>query len=191
MGEQLEALRRLLELDERPERLECFDVSHTSGDLTVASCVVFGAEGPLKSDYRKFNIEGIEAGDDYGAIEQAVTRRYSRLKKGEARLPDVLFIDGGRGQLAKATAVLEELQIEGVLAVGIAKGLGRKAGRERLYVSGIAGAIQLPGNSPALHLVQKIRDEAHRFARRGTSAASSQAPGEVALGIRPRAWSET
>src|SRR5690606_32612611 len=111
---QLEALADALGLDEPPSRLECFDISHTGGEETVASCVVFGTDGPLKSDYRRFNITGITAGDDYAALKQALTRRYARLKRGEAPMPDVLFIDGGRGQLRQAEEALKELEIEGI-----------------------------------------------------------------------------
>src|SRR5690606_27079281 len=142
----------------------CFDISHTGGEETVASCVVFGPDGPLKSDYRRFNISGITAGDDYAALKQALTRRYSRLKRGEASMPDVLFIDGGRGQLKQAEDVLKELETEGITLVGVAKGEGRTRGRKRLYVAGRTCSIALPGHSQALHLVQQIRGEAHRFA---------------------------
>src|SRR5690606_25692727 len=110
MSERFVALQEALALDVLPQRLECFDISHTGGEATVASCVVFDQNGPLRSDYRRFNIEDITPGDDYAAMRQAVTRRYLRLKRGEARLPDVLFIDGGRGQVAQAEAVLRELQ---------------------------------------------------------------------------------
>jgi excinuclease ABC subunit C len=167
LGQQLDALADILSLEDRPARMECFDISHTGGDLTVASCVVFGAEGPVKSDYRRFNIAGIEPGDDYAAMHQAITRRYTRLAKGEGAVPDVLFIDGGRGQLGRAIAVLDELQVEGVTVVGVAKGEGRKPGLEQLFIGAEAARATLPGNSPALHLIQQIRDEAHRFAITG------------------------
>jgi excinuclease ABC subunit C len=164
MAARLGELGEALGLEQLPARLECFDISHTGGESTVASCVVFDSRGPLKSDYRRYNIEGVAAGDDYGAIRQAVKRRYRRIKKGEAPLPDVLFIDGGRGQLAEAEAVMEELQIEGVCLVGVAKGPTRKPGLEKLWLSGHKRPLILPAESPALHLVQRIRDEAHRFA---------------------------
>jgi excinuclease ABC subunit C len=147
--------------------MECFDISHTSGEATVASCVVFGMEGPLKSDYRRFNIEHIQPGDDYGAMEQALTRRYTRLMKGEGKLPDLLFIDGGKGQVSSAVSALEELQVTGVRIVGVAKGPERKPGLETLFIAGDGRAVHLPDNSPALHLIQQIRDEAHRFAITG------------------------
>jgi excinuclease ABC subunit C len=172
---QLEALTEALELDELPSRLECFDISHTGGEATVASCIVFGPEGPLKSDYRRFNIEGVAAGDDYGAMQQALTRRYARVKKGEVPMPDVLFIDGGPGQLAQALGVLRELQIEGVRVVGVAKGLDRKPGRESLYFPERSEPLRLPPSSPALHLIQQLRDEAHRFAITGHRARRQKA----------------
>lgn len=144
-------------------RMECFDISHTMGEATVASCVVFDENGPRNRDYRIFNIEGITPGDDYAAMQQALTRRYQRLKSGEGHLPDILFIDGGKGQLAQAITVLAELEIEGVMLIGIAKGEGRKPGLETLYFADGAD-LQLAADSPALHLIQHIRDEAHRFA---------------------------
>lgn len=161
------ALQEALSLDEPPTRMECFDISHTQGEATVASCVVFNADGPLSSDYRKFNINGITPGDDYAAMTQALTRRYRRLKEGEAPLPDILFIDGGRGQLTQARQVLSDLQIQGVLLVGVAKGEGRKPGLETMFVGEGAVPVQLSSHSRALHLIQHIRDEAHRFAITG------------------------
>ena len=169
---RFEILQDKLGLDSLPQRLECFDISHTMGEATVASCVVMDTTGPVKSDYRRFNIEGITPGDDYAAMRQAITRRYTRLKKGEAKMPDILFIDGGKGQLAEAEKVMEELQINGVILVGIAKGPDRKPGEEALFLSGdfLSGKRTpriLPNDSPALHLIQQIRDEAHRFAITG------------------------
>jgi len=165
--QRLEALRDALQLDFTPGRLECFDISHTQGEATVASCVVFTGEGPAKSDYRRYNIDGITPGDDYAAMHQALNRRYTRLRTEEGKLPDILFIDGGRGQLAQAAAVLAELQVEGVTLIGVAKGPERKAGLESLYLSGADRPFILPADSAALHLVQQIRDEAHRFAITG------------------------
>src|SRR4029078_3794106 len=124
---------------------------------------VFNSEGPLKKDYRRFNITGIVAGDDYAAMRQVLARRYTRIKTGEGELPDVLFIDGGRGQLSQAEAVLEELQMSGVMLVAVGKGEGRKPGLETLFVSGWQEPLQLSSDSLALHLIQQIRDEAHRF----------------------------
>src|ERR1700675_1129795 len=119
----LEDLREAFDLEERPNRLECFDISHTGGTDTVASCVVFGLEGPLKSEYRRFNISGIQPGDDYAAMHQALTRRYKRVRDGETPKPDVLLIDGGKGQLAEAAKVLEELEVGGITLIGVAKGV--------------------------------------------------------------------
>ncbi|MBK5970220.1 MULTISPECIES: excinuclease ABC subunit UvrC [Thiorhodovibrio] len=166
-SQRLEALRDLLGLDELPARMECFDISHTQGELTVASCVVFDGEGPRKSDYRRFNIEGIAPGDDYAAMAQALERRYKRIKAGEVPVPDLLFIDGGRGQLNAAIGILEELGIHDVRLVGVAKGPDRKAGAEQLWQPHQRHALIAPADSPAMHLVQQIRDEAHRFAITG------------------------
>lgn len=192
MSQRLLALQEVLQQDELPERMECFDISHTMGEATVASCVVFDGEGPCKSDYRRFNIEGIEPGDDYGAMRQALTRRYTRLKQGEARLPDILFIDGGRGQLSTAQQVLDELQIGDITLVGIAKGEGRKPGLERLFLPGRDTPLILPAHSPALHLIQQIRDEAHRFAitahrqRRGKARTTSVLEDIAGMGPKRR-----
>ena len=164
---QFDALRSLLGLDEPPRRIECFDVSHTSGESTVASCVVFEHDGARKSDYRRFNVTGTRAGDDYAAMRNALERRYTRLQREDAVLPDLLLIDGGRGQLAQAVDVLAELQVSGIQAVGVAKGITRKPGLERLFLPGRATAIAPPPDSAALHLIQRIRDEAHRFAIAG------------------------
>ena len=161
---RFEALQDALSLDELPERLECFDISHTMGEATVASCVVFGLEGPAKSDYRRFNIEGVTPGDDYGAMRQALLRRYTRLKRGEGPIPDVLLVDGGPGQLAEAGRVLEELQVDGPAIVGVAKGPDRRPGMEVLHLLGTEVPSILAADSPALHLIQQVRDEAHRFA---------------------------
>lgn len=164
---QLEYLQAALQLDSLPQRLECFDVSHTQGEATVASCVVFDQQGPRKMDYRRFNIENITPGDDYGALRQALMRRYKHLKNDEENLPDLLLIDGGKGQLKQAEGVLEELQINGILVIGVAKGLGRQSGRERLYLSSRSQAIRLPADSFALQAILTLRDEAHRFAITG------------------------
>lgn len=186
------ALQDLLGLDHLPQRLECFDISHSQGEATVASCVVFDRNGPCKSDYRTFNIEGITPGDDYAAMHQALTRRYTRLRKGEGKLPDLLVIDGGKGQVAQAMEVLDSLQITEVLVIGIAKGPTRKAGFE-ILVSGETGAEQvLQSDSPALHLLQHIRDEAHRFAitghraRRGKARKQSRLEGIPGIGPKRR-----
>jgi len=168
---RLEALRDLLQLEDLPRRIECFDISHTRGELTVASCVVFDDEGPRKSDYRRFNIDGITPGDDYAAMEQALLRRYRRVQSGEVPLPDLLLIDGGKGQLARVAAVLDALGIDGVRLVGVSKGPDRKAGAEQLWLAeGLAegeAPIIAGADSKALHLIQQVRDEAHRFAITG------------------------
>lgn len=164
LHERFEALRAAFDLDATPTRLECFDISHTRGEAPVAACVVFDQSGPVKSAYRRFNIEGVEPGDDYGALTQALTRRYRRVQEGEGVLPDVLLIDGGKGQLHVAEQVLRELQIDGVRIVGVAKGRERQPGREQLFLSGAKAATILAPDSPALHLIQQVRDEAHRFA---------------------------
>jgi len=172
---RVQALQDVLKLPELPERMECFDISHSSGEATVASCVVFDQNGPRKSDYRKFNIEGVAAGDDYAAMQQALERRYKRLKSGEGALPDILFIDGGKGQVSQATEVLEELQLNDVVVVGVSKGATRKAGFETLVMGASGREQQLPGDSAALHLIQYIRDEAHRFAITGHRARRDKA----------------
>ena len=129
--------------------------------------MVFGKEGPLKSDYRRFNIADVQAGDDYGAMRQALLRRYTRIKRGEAQLPDLLMVDGGKGQLAEAVKVIDELQIEGVEIVAVAKGRSRRPGQEQVFLAGRERPFILRPNSPALRLIQQIRDEAHRFAIAG------------------------
>jgi len=188
--EQLQSVAEVFGLSAPPKRMECFDVSHTMGERTVASCVVFGTEGPLKSDYRRFNIEGLAPGDDYGAMRQALSRRYARIKKGEAPLPDLLLIDGGPGQLAEAISVLKELEIEGVCVAGVAKGADRRPGQERLFLAGEEHPRILPPDSPALHLIQRIRDEAHRFAitghRQRRAKARTHSVLETVPGLGPR-----
>ncbi|HTQ99303.1 MAG TPA: excinuclease ABC subunit UvrC [Candidatus Acidoferrum sp.] len=190
MERRFSALADALQLPQPPARLECFDISHTMGEATVASCVVFDSNGPLKSDYRRFNIEGITPGDDYAAMKQALTRRFTRLLKGEAKLPDLLLIDGGLGQLQQAETVLAELNVGGVQLMGIAKGISRKAGQETLIMGHSHLELALPQESPALHLLQHIRDEAHRFAitahrqRRGKARTTSGL--EQIPGIGPR-----
>jgi excinuclease ABC subunit C len=164
---QFAALAEALDLEDPPERLECFDVSHTSGEATVASCVVFNVAGPMKSDYRRFNLKPAVAGDDYSAMAEALKRRYARVKRGEVPMPDVLFVDGGKGQLSEAMTVLDELELDWLQVIAVAKGRARKPGAERLFRPGSKTALQLPSDSPALLLVQQIRDEAHRFAIMG------------------------
>ncbi len=192
MMQRLEQLQHAFDFEDLPNRLECYDISHTQGEQTVASCVVFNQEGPLKTDYRKFNIEGITKGDDYAAMRQVLERRFTRLKKGEGLIPDVVFIDGGKGQLKQAATVLEELQIDGVELIGIAKGVTRKAGLESVwrYSSGTMHEVVLEADAPALHLIQHIRDESHRFAISGHRAQRAKKSGESPLqnipGVGPK-----
>src|SRR6185312_9185281 len=156
MDEMLEALAAELDLPDPPMRIECFDISHTGGEGTVASCVVFGPEGPLKKEYRRFNITGVTPGDDYGALRQALDRRYTRIRAGEVPAPDLLLIDGGLGQIAQVHEALAELGFADLTLVGVAKGPDRKPGQERLFVYG-AGAPRIPeAHSPASRLVQRI-----------------------------------
>jgi len=167
MDEMLADLARELDLPEAPQRLECFDISHTGGEGTVASCVVFGPEGPLKKEYRRFNITGIAPGDDYGALRQALERRYRHVRDGEVPAPDVLLIDGGIGQISAVHEVLTELGFADLTLVGVAKGPERRAGQERLFVYGLERAVVPEAHGPASRLIQRIRDEAHRFAITG------------------------
>ncbi|GIX36449.1 MAG: UvrABC system protein C [Lysobacteraceae bacterium] len=180
-------LARLLELTQPPRRIECFDISHTQGEATVASCVVFGEDGPLRAEYRRFNIDGVRAGDDYAAIHQAVLRRFRRA--GEGKTPDLLLIDGGPAQLQKALEALAEAGWQGPVVVGVAKGEGRRAGHETLCLAD--GRRIRPGpDAPGLQLIQQVRDEAHRFAITGHRARRAKARTRSTLeeieGIGPR-----
>ncbi|MGJ0485930.1 MAG: excinuclease ABC subunit UvrC [Methylomicrobium sp.] len=161
------SLQDELGLAETPKRLECFDISHHQGEQTVASCVVFDREGPVKSAYRRFNIEGITPGDDYAAIHQAVSRRFKRLKQGEHEAPDILFIDGGKGQVHEAQKALAELDINNVMIVGVSKGPDRKPGMEKLILVDQNQPLAVNLGAGGLLLIQHIRDEAHRFAITG------------------------
>ncbi|WP_419418968.1 excinuclease ABC subunit UvrC [Legionella sp. D16C41] len=189
MSKRYTALADLLELKKTITRMECFDISHTQGELTVASCVVFDSEGPRKSDYRRFNITGITPSDDYAAMYQVLSRRYKRLLQ-EQNLPDLLIIDGGKGQVGVAKRVLQELDIQGITLLGIAKGVDRKAGWERLILVAQDKEITLPSDSPALHLLQQIRDEAHRFAimahRKKRNTAGFESTLETIEGVGPK-----
>ncbi|EDM49291.1 excinuclease ABC subunit UvrC [Marinobacter algicola] len=167
---RLLALRDLLDLAETPSRMECFDISHSHGENTVASCVVFDENGPLKSDYRLYNIEGVTGGDDYGAMRQVLTRRYKRMVAGEGKRPDLVFIDGGKGQLNIAREVFDELGVTDIPLIGVAKGVTRRAGMEQLIDAMTGDLYRVPADSPALHLIQHIRDESHRFAITGHRA---------------------
>lgn len=188
--ERFEVLQEQLSLHAMPQRLECFDISHTQGEETVASCVVFGHEGPIKTDYRRFNIKNITPGDDYAAMEQALTRRYTRLKKGEGKVPDLVLIDGGKGQLGVAKKVFQELQIDEVLLVAVAKGPSRKPGFEQLIRGDNGAEVLCDVDSPALLLIQSVRDEAHRFAISGHRNRRQKARGHSVLedidGIGPK-----
>src|SRR3990167_6936747 len=161
---KLELLQKKLNLPNLPERIECYDISHTMGIATKASCVVFGVEGAIKKLYRQFNIENITPGDDYAAMQQAITRRYTNLKIDDKLLPDLIIVDGGKGQLKMAATVLETLQVSGVMLMGIAKGPERKPGCEKIFIWGHESEMSLSSDDPVLHLLQFIRDEAHRFA---------------------------
>lgn len=189
MERRFEALAEALGLPQPPARIECFDVSHTMGEATVAACVVFGQGGAVKADYRRYNIRGVRPGDDYGALRQALERRYRRIVTGEGVLPDLLLIDGGQGQLAEALRVLDELHVTGIAVAAVAKGETRRPGFERIFVAGREGALILPADSSALHLVQQVRDEAHRFAiagHRGRRAkARRESPLEAVAGLGP------
>ncbi|PNG14933.1 excinuclease ABC subunit C [Stutzerimonas stutzeri] len=192
LAARFQSLAEALDLDELPTRLECFDISHSSGEATVASCVVFGPEGPLKSDYRRYNIEGVTAGDDYAAMHQALSRRFKKAAEGEGKLPDILLVDGGKGQLNMAREVLQELAVPELILLGVAKGVTRKPGLETLYLNDAAHEFTLPGDSPALHLIQQVRDEAHRFAitghraRRGKARMTSTLEGVPGIGPKRR-----
>ncbi|HXP01331.1 MAG TPA: excinuclease ABC subunit UvrC [Luteibacter sp.] len=182
-------LQKVLGLEATPRRIECFDISHTRGELTVASCVVFGPEGAEKSHYRRFNIAGITPGDDYAAMHQALTRRFKKVVEGGAK-PDILLIDGGTGQVAQAVDVLRELGVEGIRVVGVAKGPGRRAGEETLVLADSGQTLHPGTSSPALHLVAAVRDEAHRFAisghRRRREAARERSTLEDVAGVGAR-----
>ncbi|ALN91996.1 excinuclease ABC subunit C [Lysobacter gummosus] len=189
-----EALRDLLRMPSLPQRIECFDISHTMGEATVASCVVFDAQGPVRGQYRRYNITGITEGDDYAAMNQAIARRFRRVVEGRSDgvMPDILLIDGGAGQVAQARAALEELGVENLILVGVAKGPARRPGDEELLLPD--GRTVRPGaESPALQLVQQVRDEAHRFAitghrgRRQKTRNSSRLEDIPGIGPRRRA----
>jgi excinuclease ABC subunit C len=167
MDEMLQDLASELDLPEPPQRIECFDISHTGGEGTVASCVVFGPEGPLKKEYRRFNITGVTPGDDYAALRQALERRYKHVRDGDVPAPDLLLIDGGIGQISQVHETLAELGFGDLALVGVAKGPDRRPGQERLFVWGANSAVTPEAHAPASRLVQRIRDEAHRFAITG------------------------
>ncbi|MEJ2310285.1 MAG: excinuclease ABC subunit UvrC [Gammaproteobacteria bacterium] len=167
MLESYQQLQDALGLDETPGSMECYDISHTRGERTVASCVVFDQRGPDRQNYRRFNIRKASAGDDYAAMEEVIRRRFTRLQQGESPMPDLVIIDGGKGQLSRVAETLSEMGVSGVTLLGIAKGPDRKPGMEQLFLYPNNEALILPANSPALHLLQQIRDESHRFAITG------------------------
>ncbi len=185
MEEMLSDLAAELDLPEPPRRLECFDISHTGGEGTVAACVVFGPEGPLKKEYRRFNIRGVTPGDDYAALRQALERRYRHVREGEVPAPDVLLIDGGAGQISQVHEVLAELGFGDLALVGVAKGADRKPGQERLFVYGGGAPIAPAAHAPAARLIQRIRDEAHRFAITGHRRKRARRYNESVLEVVP------
>ena len=186
------ALREALALPESVQRIECFDISHTMGEATVASCVVYDRHALQKAEYRRFNIRDIVPGDDYGAMRQALARRYERVTAEGGKIPDLVLIDGGKGQANAARASLVELGLNDVCVVGVAKGPERKPGLEELIVEAEGRTLELPPQSPALHLIQQIRDEAHRFAivghraRRGKARTTSMLTGLPGIGAKRR-----
>jgi excinuclease ABC subunit C len=175
LQKRFEALRDLLGMSETAKRIECFDISHTMGESTIASCVVFNDAGPMKTDYRRFSISGITPGDDYAAMHQALTRRYKRIVNGEEKLPDILLIDGGKGQLKQAVDVLTALAVAPMpVIVGVAKGVARKSGFETLFVGAEMREIWPGPDALGGHLIQHVRDEAHRFAITGHRKARAK-----------------
>ena len=189
-GTRLAALREALGLPDTAQRIECFDISHTMGEATVASCVVYDRMDMRRGEYRRYNIEGLAPGDDYGALNQALARRYGRVASGQGVAPDAIFIDGGKGQVGAAKAALAEVGLSDIALVGIAKGPERKPGLEELWLG--ERALRLPPDHPGLHLIQHIRDEAHRFAiaghraRRSRSRTTSSLEGIAGVGAKRR-----
>ncbi len=197
MSRQASQENRLLALQQALQmpvlqRIECFDISHTLGEATVASCVVYDNFSMRNNEYRRYNIEGITPGDDYAAMRDALTRRYQKMVSGEGQLPDLILIDGGKGQVAAAQEALQELGISDANLLGVAKGEGRKPGLEQLISPLLEKPLQLPSNHAALHLIQHIRDEAHRFAiqghrnRRGKARTSSSLEDITGVGAKRR-----
>jgi excinuclease ABC subunit C len=184
---RLSALQQALDLPETAQRIECFDVSHTMGEATVASCVVYDRSAMQNGEYRRYNIVDIQPGDDYGAMREVLTRRYRKVVAGEGRIPDLVMIDGGKGQLAIAVEVFAELGLNDVALMAVAKGEARRPGQEQLLAAGRPEPLVLPADHPALHLVQQIRDEAHRFAIQGHRSrrgkARNNSPLEKIAGI--------
>ena len=189
---RLLALREALSLPESAERIECFDISHTMGEATVASCVVFDKGVMQNSEYRRYNITDITPGDDYAAMRSVLTRRYTKIAAGEGKLPDLIFIDGGKGQLGVAVEVMQEVGLPDMMLVGIAKGEERKPGLEQLIFPDREEPLRLQKDNPGLHLLQQIRDEAHRFAitghrgRRGKARTKSSLEEISGVGAKRR-----
>jgi len=172
---KLIALQQGLGLPETVQRIECFDISHTQGEATVASCVVYDRSAMQNGEYRHFNMQDVTPGDDYGAMREVLTRRYRRAVAGEGKMPDLVMIDGGQGQLGVAIEVLTELGLGDIPLLGVAKGESRKPGMEQLLMPGREAAFRLSADDPGLHLIQQIRDEAHRFAIEGHRARRARA----------------
>jgi excinuclease ABC subunit C len=189
---RLQALREALGLPEGAGRIECFDISHTMGEATVASCVVYDRQQMQKSEYRRFNIRDVTPGDDYAAMRQVLSRRYERITATAGIIPDLVLIDGGKGQVSAARSALVELGLHQVCVVGVAKGPERKPGLEELILESEARTLQLPPSHPGLHLIQAIRDEAHRFAiaghraRRGKTRTTSMLNEIPGIGAKRR-----
>jgi excinuclease ABC subunit C len=189
---RLVALREALGLPEGAQRIECFDISHTMGEATVASCVVYDRQQMQKSEYRRFNIRGITPGDDYAAMRQVLERRYQRVSEESGKIPDLILIDGGKGQTGVASAVLRDLGLHQVCVVGVAKGPERKPGMEELILESEERSLELAPSHPGLHLIQQIRDEAHRFAvvghraRRGKARTTSMLNEIPGIGAKRR-----
>jgi excinuclease ABC subunit C len=189
-GARLTALREALGLPDSAQRIECFDISHTMGEATVAACVVYDRMEMRRGEYRRYNIEGIAPGDDYAALAQALARRYGRIAAGEGVAPDAIFIDGGKGQVGAAREALAEVGLSDIALVGIAKGPERKPGLEELWIGG--RALRLARDHAGLHLIQHIRDEAHRFAvaghraRRSKGRTTSSLEGIAGVGAKRR-----
>ena len=190
MFNRFQALQDVLQTNITPKKLVCFDISHTFGEETVASCVTFTTDGPEKKEYRKFNIKSTDKGDDYAAMKEALHRHFLRIKKGELEYPDICFIDGGVGQVNIALDVMKDLEISNVNIIGVSKGKARKAGEEKIIIESGKKKITLPNNSLALHLIQQIRDEAHRFAitghRKRRDKSKFKSPLEEIPGLGPK-----
>ena len=181
-------LQKVLALDSELSRIECYDISHTAGEGAVGSCVVFDESGPKKSEYRRFNIRDVNPGDDYAAMAQVLDRRFTKLSKERGKIPDIILIDGGKGQLALVSQTLEKFQLQGVQLIGIAKGISRRAGQETIFKISDGRIVEVPfiQNGGALNLLQQIRDEAHRFAITGHRQRRAKARNKSVLDDIPQ-----